>query len=104
MPPKVGRPQLPKSTNEEVNARRKYYREYNRKRRIELLKLAEEIDKEDIAKINNKNKIKEKNDKCTQKVKEMKKKLDKCEKNTKEIIDEYDKAIKQVQKRKNSLF
>ena len=76
MPLQVGRPQLPKSTNEKLNARRKYYREYNRKRHIQLLKSAEE----------------------------MKKKFNKCEKKSKEIIDEYDKAIKKVQQRKNQIF
>ena len=34
---KQGRPQLPPSTDQELNERRKYYREYNRRRRKALL-------------------------------------------------------------------
>ena len=71
MPPKrnVGRPMLPLTADQELNERRRYFREWNRKRRKENLALAKE------AKTNHhlKNKFKDKKDKCTKLVAETKK-------------------------------
>ena len=97
MPPKKqGRPQLPPSDNKELDERRKYYREWQQKRRKELLILAQNANEDyDLNK-----KLKGKHEKCTKIVNETKKKLIKCQKHTKEIINEYDKAIKKIQDRK----
>ena len=97
MPPKKqGRPQLPPSDNKDLNERRKYFREYNRKRRTEILGTAQDANKD----FDLNNKLKGKKDRCTKLVAKTKKKLIKCQQHTKEIISEYDKAIKKIQERK----
>ena len=97
MPPKKqGRPQLPPSDNKDLNERRKYYREWYRKRRQQIIGLAEDANKD----FDLNNKSKSKKYRCTKLVAETKKKLIKCQQHTKEIISEYDKAIKKIQERK----
>jgi len=97
-----GRPQLPKSSNEELNKKREYYRNYARKRRKELVALAEESNKD----YKQKNTYKEKHKRCTKKVGELTKKLksserklDKAYDDMNDVVNTYDKKLAVAQRR-----
>jgi hypothetical protein len=97
-----GRPKLPPSDDPKVNAKRKYYREYNRKRRQELLALGEEFEKDNKSKKT----LEQKHKDCTNKVKLLTQNLKSAERSIqygerirKEMIEDFDKKLAAVLKR-----